>query len=45
MLEVAALLGLRWQHCWGGGVIGVKVVASLWLMMVAAVAVTRGQEW
>ena len=42
VLEVAASLGLRWQRRWGGGVIGVEVVASLWS---TTAAVRRGQAW
>jgi len=42
VLEVAASLGLRWQRRWGGGVIGVEVVASLWS---TAAVVTRGWAW
>jgi len=46
VLEVAASLGLRWQRRWGGGVIGVEVVASLWsTTAAAAAAVTRGRAW
>jgi len=41
VLEVVASLGLRWQRRWGGGVIGVEVVASLW----STTAVTRGRAW
>ena len=43
MVEVAASLGLRWQRHWGGGVIAVEVVVSLW--STTAAAVMRGRAW